>query len=31
MAEKTMQVLTPTINGYGYVEWLPIEGSPYEL
>ena len=20
-----------TINGYGYVEWLPIEGSPYEL
>ena len=20
-----------TINGYGFVEWLPIEGSPYEL
>ena len=29
-AYKAASVWT-TINGYGYVEWLPIEGSPYEL
>ena len=27
---KSASVWT-TINGYGYVEWLPIEGSEYEL